>query len=64
MTWTLVTGTADYISNDGKYLAIYIGTVRGYGSYMVHLATTPKSKRTRRSAFSIGGLPKSIKETR
>lgn len=57
VTWVLKAGTADYLSECGKYIAVYIRTERGYALYETHLATLSKSKRRTRDAYSRGGLP-------
>lgn len=50
--------TCDYVSECGRFVAIYHSThCSGYATYHTYAARLPKSKRTAKSRLSTGGLP-------
>lgn len=57
MAWTLIPGTPNYMSGCGGFIAVYRGTVRGFGNYWVFRKGAP---RTTRNVLSVGGLPNRV----
>ena len=52
--WLHISGTPDYVTECGKFIARYRKTVRGYGAYAVFAAG---KRETPVNVLCVGGLP-------
>jgi hypothetical protein len=57
VSWKHIEHTADYISDCGRFIAVYKHSYGGYATYMVYTKELPKSKRNMSNTLCVGGLP-------
>ena len=58
VAWNRVPGKPDYVSECGRFVAVYKRTERcGYANYWTFPANTPKRRQTMVGAVGVGGLP-------
>lgn len=57
--WIKYPNSPDYQTSDGKYIAKYINTCRGFGNYWVFHST--EKKQTLKNALVVGGLPEKMR---
>ena len=55
--WKLIPGTANWLSSDGHYIAVYSHSYRGLHRYLIFLTGMPARKRSEKMAIKKGSLP-------
>lgn len=60
ISWCAISGSPNYVSGDGRYVAVFKHAFNGHECYYVFPTATHKSNRVLSKALSAGGLPRFI----